>query len=75
MPLWRVTLVSAAFSLAIEVTQGLAGNGRAADADVIMNALGGACGWALGRVALVAMARWSHDRPDTVSPGGPATGP
>lgn len=76
VPLWRVALVSAAFSLAIEVTQGLAGNGRAADVtDVIMNALGGACGWALGRVALVAMARWSHDRPDTVSPGGPATGP
>jgi glycopeptide antibiotics resistance protein len=62
-PLWRVALVSAAFSVGIEVTQGLAGNGRAADVtDVLMNALGGACGWALGRLVLVAMARRSRSR-------------
>jgi hypothetical protein len=71
-PLWRVTLVSAAFSMGIEVTQGLAGNGRSADiTDVLMNALGGACGWALGRTLLVAWARLASYRPRGVSPGGP----
>lgn len=53
VPLWRVTLVSAAFSVGIEVLQGVAGNGRAADiTDVLMNTLGGICGWLLGRVLL-----------------------
>ena len=74
-PLWRVVLVSAAFSIGIEVIQGLAGNGRAADVtDVLMNVLGGACGWALGRGALVIMARRSRARTRRVSdgPGGGA---
>ncbi len=53
VPLWRVTLVSAAFSIGIEVLQGLASNGRAADVtDVLMNTLGGICGWVLGRALL-----------------------
>ncbi|MBX3029569.1 MAG: VanZ family protein [Chloroflexi bacterium] len=55
VPLWRVTLVSAAFSVGIEVLQGMASNGRAADiTDVLMNTLGGVCGWILGR-AIVAL--------------------
>ena len=54
VPLWRVTLVSAAFSVGIELTQGLAGNGRSADiTDVLMNTLGGVCGWMLGRGVLL----------------------
>lgn len=57
-PLWRVMLVCAAFSAGIEAIQGLAGNGRAADVtDVLMNALGGACGWALGRLVLAGLRR------------------
>ncbi len=72
VPLWRVTLVSVAFSVGIEVTQGLAGNGRAADVtDVLMNGLGGACGWALGRLLLAAWARASNARAGGVSAGGP----
>jgi len=67
-PLWRVALVSAAFSVGIEATQGLAGNGRAADiTDVLMNALGGACGWALGRLLLAGLANWSRARAPRVS--------
>ena len=67
-PLWRVAGVSAAFSLGIEVLQGVAGNGRAADiTDVLMNTLGGACGWALGRLVLVGLARWSRARARRVS--------
>lgn len=67
-PLWRVTLVCAAFSVGIEVTQGLAGNGRSADiTDVLMNALGGACGWLLGRLVLLARARWSAAHTGRVS--------
>jgi len=67
-PLWRVALVSAAFSLGIEVLQGVAGNGRAADVtDVLMNTLGGACGWALGRLVLVGLARWSRARARRIS--------
>jgi glycopeptide antibiotics resistance protein len=63
VPLWRVTLVSGAFSVGIELTQGLAGNGRAADiTDVLMNVLGGACGWMLGRGVLIVLARWSRRR-------------
>jgi hypothetical protein len=70
-PLWRVVVVSAAFSVGIEVLQGLAGNGRAADiTDVLMNALGGACGWALGRAILSGLGRWSRARHARVS-GGP----
>ena len=66
--LWRVTLVCAAFSLGIEVLQGVAGNGRSADiTDVLMNALGGASGWALGRLVLLAFVRWSRVRPRGVS--------
>jgi VanZ family protein len=76
VPVWRVTLVSAAFSVAIEVTQGLAGNGRSADVtDVLMNALGGACGWALGRLGLDLVARSSRNRSGGVSRGGRAAGP
>lgn len=72
VPLWRVTLVSVAFSVGLEVTQGLAGNGRAADVtDVLMNGLGGACGWLLGRLVLTAWARVTGARPGGVSPGGP----
>jgi glycopeptide antibiotics resistance protein len=57
VPLWRVTLVSVALSVAIELTQGLAGNGRSADiTDVLMNTLGGMCGWALGRATLLLLA-------------------
>lgn len=53
VPLWRVLLVSAAFSSGIELTQGIAGNGRSADiTDVLMNTLGGVCGWLLGRAML-----------------------
>ena len=60
VPLWRVALVSAALSMGIEIAQGLAGNGRAADiTDVLMNAIGGAMGWVLGRGVLLAMARLS----------------
>lgn len=67
-PLWRVVLVSAAFSMGIEVTQGLAGNGRAADVtDVLMNALGGACGWALGRTVMLLEARLARRRSRGVS--------
>lgn len=70
--LWRVTLVCAVFSMGIEVTQGLAGNGRSADVtDVLMNALGGACGWVLGRLVLQGLARWSKARSRKVSPGAP----
>lgn len=55
VPLWRVALVCAAFSGAIELTQGLAGNGRSADiTDVLMNTLGGIGGWCVGRSFLVA---------------------
>jgi hypothetical protein len=51
---WRVIIVSAALSTGIEITQGLAGNGRSADiTDVLMNALGGAAGWVLGRGVLL----------------------
>jgi glycopeptide antibiotics resistance protein len=54
VPVWRVALVSAAFSVGIELTQGIAGNGRSADiTDVLMNTLGGICGWALGRGLLL----------------------
>lgn len=68
VPLWRVVLVCTAFSLGIEITQGLAGNGRSADVtDVLMNALGGACGWALGRLLLLARGRWSASRARPVS--------
>jgi VanZ family protein len=68
VPLWRVALVSAAFSAGIESIQGLAGNGRSADVtDVIMNTLGGVCGWALGRVVLAALRRWSRSRSTGVS--------
>lgn len=71
-PAWRVTLVCAAFSVGIEVTQGLAGNGRSADVtDVLMNALGGACGWGLGRLVLEALARLSRARSRRISPDGP----
>jgi glycopeptide antibiotics resistance protein len=67
-PLWRVALVSAAFSTGIEAIQGSAGNGRAADiTDVLMNTLGGACGWALGRGLLAALAAWSRARARRVS--------
>jgi glycopeptide antibiotics resistance protein len=73
--LWRVALVSAAFSVGIEITQGLAGNGRSADVtDVLMNALGGACGWALGRLVLDLIARGYRSRPRRVS-GGPGSAP
>jgi hypothetical protein len=69
-PLWRVTLVSGAFSVGIEVTQGLAGNGRAADiTDVLMNALGGACGWVVGRGVLrVATTVLDRGRPPAIAP-------
>ena len=61
VPLWRVTLVSVAFSVAIELTQGLAGNGRSADiTDVLMNTLGGMFGWALGRATLLLLAAAVH---------------
>lgn len=70
-PLWRVTLVSAAFSVGIEATQGLAGNGRSADiTDVLMNALGGACGWFAGRLVLGGWARLARARRARVTPGG-----
>lgn len=70
-PLWRVTLASVALSAGLEVTQGLAGNGRAADVtDVLMNGLGGACGWLLGRAGLAAWARWARPARG-VSPGAP----
>jgi glycopeptide antibiotics resistance protein len=53
VPAWRVALASLAFSVGIELTQGLAGNGRSADiTDVLMNTLGGVCGWVLGRLVL-----------------------
>ncbi len=56
------TIVSAAFSVGIELTQGLAGNGRSADiTDVLMNTLGGMCGWAPGpRVADRSAGRGVH---------------
>ena len=61
VPLWRVAIVSAAFSVGIELTQGLAGNGRSADiTDVLMNTLGGVCGWVLGRALLVALRPTVH---------------
>ena len=61
VPLWRVAMVSGAFSIAIELTQGLAGNGRSADiTDVIMNTLGGICGWILGRAVLLGLRRMVH---------------
>jgi glycopeptide antibiotics resistance protein len=61
VPLWRVTVVSFAFSVGIELTQGLAGNGRSADiTDVLMNTLGGMCGWLLGRAMLLLMAAAAH---------------
>jgi glycopeptide antibiotics resistance protein len=67
-PLWRVVVVSAAFSVGLEVIQGLAGNGRAADiTDVLMNALGGACGWAIGRGILMGLVWWSRGRSRRVS--------
>ncbi len=67
-PLWRVVVVSAAFSVGLEVIQGLAGNGRAADiTDVLMNALGGACGWAIGRGILKGLAWRSRRRARRVS--------
>jgi hypothetical protein len=60
VPWWRVTLVSAALSAGIEITQGLAGNGRSADiTDVLMNAVGGTAGWLLGRGVLLGIARVS----------------
>jgi len=66
VPLWRVAMVSAALSVGIELTQGLAGNGRAADiTDVLMNTLGGICGWVLGRALLVVMravVHWARQR-------------
>lgn len=69
-PLWRVAIVSAAFSVGIEVIQGLAGNGRAADVtDVLMNTLGGACGWVLGRLVLAGLARWTRIRAGRISDG------
>ena len=65
VPLWRVTLVSVAFSVGIELTQGLAGNGRSADiTDVLMNTLGGVMGWLLGRGTLwllAAAVHWSRE--------------
>jgi glycopeptide antibiotics resistance protein len=67
-PLWRIAVVSAAFSVGIEAIQGLAGNGRAADiTDVLMNTLGGACGWFLGRGVLAGLARWSRSRGRRIS--------
>ncbi len=66
VPLWRVTLVSVAFSICIELTQGLAGNGRSADiTDVLMNTLGGVLGWLLGRLVLRAftwLRAWQRSR-------------
>lgn len=56
VPLWRVVVVAAALSVATELTQGLAGNGRSADiTDVLMNTLGGAGGWAVGRGVLITL--------------------
>lgn len=61
VPLWRVAMVSAAFSVGIELTQGVAGNGRSADiTDVLMNTLGGICGWVLGRALLVCLRAAVH---------------
>jgi glycopeptide antibiotics resistance protein len=61
VPLWRVAMVSAAFSVGIELTQGLAGNGRSADiTDVLMNTLGGICGWFLGRALLLVLRAVAH---------------
>ena len=61
VPLWRVAMVSAAFSVGIELTQGLAGNGRSADiTDVLMNTLGGICGWVLGRALLASLRAAVH---------------
>jgi len=61
VPLWRVAIVSAAFSVGIELTQGLAGNGRSADiTDVLMNTLGGICGWVLGRALLASLRAAVH---------------
>jgi len=61
VPLWRVAMVSAAFSVGIELTQGLAGNGRSADiTDVLMNTLGGVCGWVLGRALLLVLRPTVH---------------
>lgn len=58
VPLWRVAAVSIAFSVGIELTQGLAGNGRSADiTDVLMNTLGGICGWIMGRGLLLLLRR------------------
>ena len=57
VPLWRVVVVAASLSVGIELTQGLAGNGRSADiTDVLMNTLGGAGGWAVGRGVLIILA-------------------
>jgi|GEM_PF-3461639 len=57
VPVWRVAIVSVAFSIGIELTQGVAGNGRSADiTDVLMNTLGGVCGWAVGRALLLLLA-------------------
>ena len=61
VPMWRVAMVSAALSVGIELTQGLAGNGRSADiTDVLMNTLGGVCGWVLGRALLLALRPTVH---------------
>jgi glycopeptide antibiotics resistance protein len=61
VPLWRVAMVSAAFSVGIELTQGLAGNGRSADiTDVLMNTLGAVCGWVLGRALLASLRAAVH---------------
>ncbi|MCY7418166.1 MAG: VanZ family protein, partial [Chloroflexi bacterium] len=62
VPLWRVAIVSAAFSIGIELTQGVAGNGRSADiTDVLMNMLGGICGWAVGRALLLLLQHVVHE--------------
>ncbi len=66
VPLWRVALVSAAFSMGLEVTQGVADNGRSADiTDVLMNTLGGIGGWTVGRLLLLwarTATRWLRAR-------------